>query len=320
MSKWLPAQFFNGAGKARQHCDAYEEMLGYPMVGTLNYRMPSWFRILEYGTALLLPHPNLVGDASFWLVELKTETSVERCYAYRFPGSRQSQNVLELISKREIQGIKSESMIRVLEPWAPSAVKLWCDRHYTKSWHQTFDWSPREFADTDHLWSVINEDRAEWGETTLLDIGCGWGAITMRAAKLGAVSVGCDINQDSITAAQQIANHIEMSDAKFAVGNVLSFIETGIPDLLPVERPDVVTYLSVHHQFDPSYSGLQGVIDQLRRFCRQTLYVELIRPPMFGKGIADFDRMVRKLGGSLLGTYQHSVRGVRSVYRFRAVN
>lgn len=100
-----------------------------------------------------------------------------------------------------------------------------------------------------------------------------------------------------------IACHIEMQDVRF---------EKSIrPDREPA---DVSLYLSVHHQWDPNYEKLACKVAELRKRTRRVLFVEVILPPLFGMAhtAEEVDRMV---GGRVLRTYRHRLRGKRRIYR-----
>ena len=53
------------------------------------------------------------------------------------------------------------------------------------------------------------------------------------------------------------------------------------------------------------------ILDELRKKTMVALFVELIRPPMFGAG-KDIDSIV---GGEKLVNYKHKLRGERTIYR-----
>ena len=78
---------------------------------------------------------------------------------------------------------------------------------------------------------------------------------------------------------------------------------------------DVILYLSVHHQPDPSYANLEKKIKEYRKRARKHLFVELIMPPVFPQHgeftEAEIDKIV---GGEILVRYKHAVRGHRKIY------
>jgi len=80
------------------------------------------------------------------------------------------------------------------------------------------------------------------------------------------------------------------------------------------EAPDIVLYLSVQHQWDAGYEKLAEKIAELVKHTKHILFVEIILPPMFGKAYSaeDVDGMV---GGQILRTYRHRLRGKRRIYR-----
>lgn len=290
-------RYVTGQGEASKYDSVYEQLMGYPMRGTFNVRCD--FPLGGIGAwppTQIFEHPNGNGLAEFRLVKLNRRW---RAWAYRWPGTGQSPETLELVSKRLLpDGLKhSEIFVEFCERWDTDRVKVWCQKRYVQSWHQSFPWSPQR-CDSALVWDAI--DIIDWRGLSVLDYGCAWGYHTIRAAAAGAYAVGFDQDPESVAAAREVNDHIESQDATFTFD-------------APSGEWDVILYLSVHHQVDPKYIRLAETIRSLRRRARKALFVELILPPMFGSG-KTAEEINRLVGGRTLLTYQHAVRGVRRIY------
>jgi len=122
---------------------------------------------------------------------------------------------------------------------------------------------------------------------------------SFQAWRRGASVCAYEPDAEARGAAEFIGRHIEMEDVEF-------FSEPP-PDGF---QADVVLYLSVHHQHDPDYRTLEAAVRRLKTMASEALFIELILPPMFGAGV-DVDAAV---GGKVLRTYRHRVRGERRIY------
>ncbi len=299
-------RYVTGQDEASKYDSVYEQLVGYPMRGTFNVRCdlppPG---ISAWPPTQTFEHPNGEGLAEFWLVKLNRRW---RAWAYRWPGTGQSPETLELVSKRLLpDDLKhGEISVEFCERWDTDRVKAWCQKHYTQSWHQSFPWSPQH-CDSALVWNTIDTDydspwtkERRWAGLSVLDYGCAWGYHTIRAAAAGAYSVGLDRDPETVAVAREVNDHIECQDAIFTFDD-------------PGGDWDVILYLSVHHQVDPDYRHLAETIRSLRSRARRSLLVELILPPLFGGGktAEEVDRLV---GGRTLATYEHSIRGVRRIY------
>ena len=107
--------------------------------------------------------------------------------------------------------------------------------------------------------------------------------------------------------ARVIRDHIIQQDVIFS----------HISDKTIYNKPfDIVFYLSVHHQIDPNYSQLKATIEKYKKMARECLFVELIMPPMFPKDKSMSQEEIDKaVGGEILTTYKHAVRGLRRIYK-----
>jgi len=180
--------------------------------------------------------------------------------------------------------------------WTDEQIAQWARGKY---WFQSFPWCPVQRADSAFVWNTLAPHVA-WPGKTALDIGCNYGYHCFAAAKAGAVATGFDTDPRSIEMATTIRDHIELQDVRFVT-------------IRPEETFDVVLYLSVQHQFDPDYSRLEESVGALRHQARETVFVELIVPPLEGRRTQrDIEAALQ---GEMLAIYRHRVRGTRAIYK-----
>lgn len=287
-----------GGGRAHISPESYTPIFGCPMHATFNVladKPVQWSAMTPHHTT-----PFKGGKADFYLVMLESAAADILCWAVRMHGSKQREDTIELASREPIPELCQTSPlgIRFMAKWGPDAIaektRGWFDNRY----HHTFSFTPTG-VDSSHKWEVIKKE-VDFRGASVVDIGCHYGWFCMMAARAGASHVvGLDKNSESVERARAIAHHIEGYDAHFKHHG----------DLATVPDSDIILYLSVQHQFDPDYTDLEKTVDMLKRRCGK-LCVELIRPPMFGKGV-DVDAV---MGGRPLLTYKHEVRGNRSVW------
>jgi hypothetical protein len=234
----------------------------------------------------------------FWLLRLPGDL---RAWAMRWQGTGLPGNRLEIISKRRLPDSlrDGEFEIGVCEPWTDDAIAAWAASTY--QW-QGFDWCPTKRADSARVWHAI-EPRVQWSGADLLDIGSHYGYHAYQASRAGAYVRAVEPDDETRENAQIINDHIERADVEFLASD-------------PGGAFDVILYLSVQHQHDPGYERLAETVAALKARARQAVFVEVILPPMFGAGLSEsqVDAMV---GGDVLDTYQHKVRGVRRLYRVK---
>jgi SAM-dependent methyltransferase len=258
------------------------------MIGTFNIHIKNAVTLLDKKPCFK------VGKFNLWLVLLRCQGKIIHGYATRFDGSRQRSSTYEIITKEPIPNIfkKHEIEVTVFEKWDDEKIKEWADSQY---WFQSFDWGPKR-ADSKLVWDAINT--VDWKNKKVLDIGCNYGYFSFHASKEGAFVDAVDTNKNTLNVAKTIGHHIEMQD--------VNFFERDLGG-----EYDYIFYLSVHHQFDPQYKVLKKTIDDYLKRTRKSLFVEMLMPPDFGKGI-NVDEVV---GGKKLLTYKHKVRCTRSIYR-----
>lgn len=288
-----------GCGRANARCAAHDKVFSTRMIGTFNVSVPQ-LRLTEL-------RPSIVTSTKrYWFVRLHRGAAAYYAWAVRDNTSKQRKNVLELLTKRRLPDALRDGPIHIeiLEPWSEERVKLWADEMY---WFQTFSFSPVKRADNAAVWGAMRSTM-DWSGLDVLDFGCHYGFYSFEASKSGASVLGVDKNAKSLAAAVTIRDWIMQQDAQFAE-----------PSNYADKSFDVVLYLSVHHQIDPSYSELASAIAAWRRVARRKVFVELIMPPMFPQKCAMTEAQIDEIvGGQALLRYKHGVRGTRKLYAVEA--
>lgn len=278
-----------GAGQAHKWNENYRFAFNRRMEGTFNLHTDQ--DITQYEPRCV---PLWNGIASFWLIKIN---GTHYGWVFRSPTTEMDNRVWEVISKNRLPDSmrEGEMSIEVLEKWNDEEIAKWTGWNWRNQWHQSFPWTRRESADSQLVWDTI-APHAEWSGATVMDFGCNWGFHCFQAAKAGADVVGVE----KVTkCARDINDHIEMQDVQFVEKD-------------PGGSFDIIIYTSVHHQIDETYERLAECLDAYRARCK-TLFVELIRPPMFGTE----ERLEAAVSDAThLLTYKHRIRGVRSICKF----
>jgi 2-polyprenyl-3-methyl-5-hydroxy-6-metoxy-1,4-benzoquinol methylase len=196
--------------------------------------------------------------------------------------------------------LKTDDLIILIhQKWTQREIDIWARDKY---WFQGFSFLPKQRADSELVWRTINQ--VNWSGLTVLDVGCHYGYMSFKASEVGARVIGMDTNEQSLQMARTIQRHVIQQDVKFT--RQIPRLET---------RFDVVLYLSVHQQVDPTYTVLSARIGELKKRARLHLFVELILPPMFPKNRTMTEKEIDNIvGGKKLLTYKHKVRGTRNIY------
>lgn len=291
--KTLVGHYITGMNKAHECCLPHKKLFKCEMIGTFNI-FSSKLRILEY-------QPTIVTEkSSYFFVELQKGKNKFYGWAVRDHASRQRGNVLEVVTKGYLPDTLKQGDLKVtiLEKWDEKQIREWAKNQY---WFQGFSFSPIKKADSNFLWNTINT--VNWSNRSVLDIGCHYGYFSFRASELGAKVVGFDTNNKSLGMGKIIRDSILHQDVIFTNKD-------------PKTNVDIILYLSVHHQPDPEYQTLETKIKELKSRAKEHLFVELIMPPLFPKNrrmtSSEIDSIV---GGKVLATYRHNVRGVRRIYQ-----
>jgi len=289
----IKGRYVNGVGKAHKCCKLHKEIFNCIMHGTFNIRLETKQHI-DYFT------PSIVTKKSaYWFVKILKDGQEYFGWAVRDHKSRQIKTVLEVLTKRLLPNHLKEGIltIEILEKWDEGCIEEWASKMY---WFQSFPFSPQKRADSKFVWDTIN--RINWERKSVLDIGSHYGYFSFEASKLGAKVIGFEPNKKSNKAAKTIRDKIIQQD--------INFVEED-----PGGEFDVILYLSVHHQPDPIYENLEQKMYELKSRANQHLFVELILPPHFPKGGKMTDKEIDKIvGGEILATYKHKVRGTRRIY------
>lgn len=309
--------YCTGQGKAHLNIGSamkraeHTKLFGTPMHGTFNvklvYGIDDDGLVDQIHAKPFLRH----GDDMYWLVRLSYEGREIYAYAVRWKGSKMAGNVLELLSKEPIPDhFKTGGLIvDVYGKWDDEAVRLWQAKLDDKTKFQGHKfWQPQR-SDSDFVWQQFRG--LEYSGRSVLDVGCGSGYFSFRAAQQGAIVTAMDKNIKIVELARTIQQHIEMTDIDFrpVAETVNAKWALGL-----FEPYNYIFYLSVQHQWDKTYERLNETIGGMLRVC-DTLCLELINPPLAGDmKEKDVDAIVKNYGGKLLAQYEHNVRRMRSIY------
>lgn len=294
---YMEGKYVVGQGKAHNCGRQHREIFNCDMFGTFNTKLKHGL-ITEFEPTLVSEHNN------YWFIKLTKEKKEYFGWAIRGKKSHQGHNIIEMITKQLLPTYLKEERFAVLplEKWSDKQIKEWADKQY---WFQTFPFSPKQRADSEYVWNIIN--RIEWKNMSVLDIGARYGYFSFKASEAGANVLGIETNKSSLKAANIIRDHIIQQDVNFMKEDPYSY-----------KKYDVVLFLSVLHQMDPSYKSLEAQIDILKSRTLKHLFVELIMPPMFPQGQEiDEKEIDRIVGGQILDRYKHKVRGDRKIYWWR---
>lgn len=288
----MHGNYITGVGKAHNCCTPHRHIFNCRMYGTFNISVPGFDLTLQ-------PDPIVKNGKQYWYVKLRACDITKYGWAIRDIGSNQRHNTLEMLTKKLLPEEFKSNRIEVSFPkkWSGEEIESWSENQY---WFQSFPFSARKRADSQFVWDTIN--KIAWNDMEVLDIGCHYGFFSFKASEEGASVVGMDINKNSLSVARTIQEHIIQQDVDFH-------------SIIPSKQFDIILYLSVHHQIDPSYENLHSRLAELKEKAKKHLFIELIIPPLFPTNTlmneADIDKMV---GGKVLARYKHNVRGHRKIY------
>ena len=298
----MQGTFVRGIGNAHKMDEVYSDVFNCRMYGTFNIYIKTIKSVENFKPVMEVSHKRFP-KRKHWLVKVKKGDDYRYGWAVRWADSKQNPRILELLSKRKFPESFKEGKLEVtvLKRWTEAQIKSWTKQQH---WFQTYDWLPNTHADSQKSWDEINI--IDWSGKSVLDIGCHQGYHSMKMSQAGAYVIGFEPNDCSRGNAIIVNDSIEMSDVHFRK------IDHG-------ETYDVITYLSVHHQPDPSYKNLKVTIDKLKSRARETLFVELILPPMFGNTMTE-EEIDKLVDGKALLTYKHNVRGTRKIYQCKGIS
>ena len=294
-----------GLGQAHQYSSQHTPFFGCSMVSTFNITIN---RPFEH-TALVQSRGGKSADGvhHYYMARIQNNLVGAYGWVYRWEGSGMKRSILEVVSRRPLSKDLHQGplTVTIFPRWNANEIQSWAKDQY---WFQTFPWSPsvrkdgHRTADSRLVWNVIHRE-CGWRNKSVLDIGAHYGFQSLQAARVGATVVGWEPEQPSRDAAVLIDQNIEQEGVEYVARD-------------PGGQFDIILYLSVHHQVDPAYDQLDSTIQSLASRCRD-LFVELILPSSISTfGGRRKDGQVDVLvGGRVLKTYRHNVRGMRRIYR-----
>lgn len=291
---YCEGKYVVGQGKAHNCSRPHIKVFNCNVFGTFNIKLKSG-RITEF-------KPTIVTEkANYWFIKLHKEKQEYFGWAIRDHTSHQAENTIELLTKQLLPTHLKEGSFAVLplKKWDERQTRIWSEKKY---WFQTFPFSPKQKADSEYVWKVIN--RIPWKNLSVLDIGSHYGFFSFKASEVGACVLGIEKNKNSLYAATTIRDHIIQQDVTFLR-----------QDLYPSKKYDVILFLSVFHQIDPTYKRLEEHMNMLTSRTLKHLFIELIMPPLFPQGHEMSEKEIDKIvGGKIIDRYKHKIRGERKIY------
>lgn len=286
-----------GIGKAHQvakssaRTNFLRSLFGCPLIGTFN--------ILTSEPTDKIP-PTIVQDIHrFNFIKISLPDGTYRYgWGYRFDGSRQKGNILEVYTKNPLPPEFKEQPLTInfYPKWTQEEISAWQKDKY---WFQGFDWLPSQRANSKLLWNFMQKEN--YAKKSVLDFGTHYGYFAFQASKKGAVVDAIDKDPNNIAIAKIINEHIEQQDILFITSNSL-----------PETEYDIIFELSVYHWIEEEYTYLPQHLEELKKRCK-ILFLELINPPLRGRlSQDDVDEMV---GREKIHHYQHRVRRTRTLYK-----
>ncbi len=312
----IKGPYSSGHGKAHESIesqprqDMIASCLGGNMIGTFNVTVDrgEFCKIVHglKGKKGYWYYKNVIIPVTYYLCYVTHKSGESRAAwaLYWRPLPKEFKRIekysMELISRSPIPDkFKDGSVltVSVYDTWSKQEVDSWWPGAL-KRWFQSYDWGPQR-ADDLLVWNTMYK-WVDWRKATVLDVGCNTGWYSFAAAQHGASVYGYDTNPTFIDICKKIAGHIEYKDVSF-----------GLSD--PGGNFKAIFYLSVHHYVDPDYSKLGKTIEAYKKRCRH-LFVELLSPPPGYPTVSRQD-ITAKVGGTEMLTYEHEVRGTRTVWR-----
>jgi|GEM_PF-1964871 len=294
----LHGTYVKGIGRAHQFGEVYRPAFGCPMVATFNVQVDGSITGANPTKTMNLTWPDEEPKpVTFWLCQINGHWA----WAMRWEGTKMPETRVEFISRRPLpEYLKKEPLtIEVFERWSDEKIRDWGREKY--QW-QGFPWLSHQRVDSELIWRTI-EPHANWSGASVLDVGSHYGYHSFRACEAGAFVTAVEPDDKVRIEGEVIARHIEMQDVRF---------EKSIEACPSVS--DIVLYLSVQHQWDPTYHHLTDKIRDILRHTRKVLFVEIILPPLFGKTYSP-EAVDGMIGGQVLSTYRHRMRGERRIYK-----
>jgi len=279
-----------GAGKASIRASVSDhtsvDLAGVNLIGT--YNIVTKVQVLQG-----IPPSRIIRGVSYWLVMLNDE---HYGWAMRWEGSDQPHTILEIYSRKLLPPTSDLIKVTVFIPM--SDVKRFAEQSYDAGhkWFQTHAWLPKKYRrhDATRILEYMGDIRGK----TILDQGACEGQLSTALARRGGIVTAVEMRSAAL--GKRITEEIEGMDVQWIAS-----------DKLPSGRWDIIISLSVWHQGNPSYSGLEGHLKDLELHGRK-VYIELMNPPIVGE--MDVIPFMQQHGYSVLETYRHPVRRVRSVF------
>lgn len=250
-----------------------------------------------------------VEQRAFYRLRITSPKEVS-VWLYRRPASKMNPRVLELISRWnlcEYLGVKPGGIIELEYDgaWTKTERAEFINK---RKWFQSFSFLPKDKIRTDSNYVLNILDLGDVWNKTVLDVGGHYGFHSIELWKRGAMCTMVEKNKDSAETARHITRSFIPADIGIIRGD---FRKQQLP------KSDIVLYLSVHHQIDPTYENLPQTLDFLVKSVNDVFCFEDIIP-FGGRGsVNDFQHELELRFSNViyLGKYEHAIRGIRHIWK-----
>jgi 2-polyprenyl-3-methyl-5-hydroxy-6-metoxy-1,4-benzoquinol methylase len=289
----VTGNYVNGCGKASVNAakpgHTSVQLAGVNLLGTYNVEVTD-----KEPFKGLLPG-RVIDGVSYWPVSVNGQAA----WAMRWEGSKQPQNRLEIYSRVLLEQ-QAENEITIYGALKGTELVQFQHDAYRAGhkWFQAHKWLLPKYRRHDA--NIIVPKIGNVQGLTVLDFGSCEGQVAHALARAGAKVTATD--KRSAPLGEALSRHIECQDVEWIAS-----------DKVPEGTWDIVLSLSVWHQEDPHYTHLAAHLDELRSRASQSIYVELMTPPI--EGNFDVYEFMKRRGAEWLYSYKHKVRRQRTVYR-----
>lgn len=253
----------------------------------------------------------VVGDRMFYRMTILKPRRIN-VWLYRNRTSKMPPRVLELISRENLKsylGAKTGSVVTIEYnvPWLRSEIAEFAKQY---KWFHSFDFLPPELQRADSSLQLESMRIPNVWDLTVLDVGGHTGYFSVEFWKRGARPTLLEKDKHVVARAHTILKRIVPADVELIRADIQTY---EIP-----KNYDIVLYMSVHHQFDPTYAELEPMLRKLAEKVDKMFYFEEIIP--FKDSLVTVEQVTRMLKRlywrvKLLVSYEHKIRGTRHIWQ-----
>jgi len=277
------------------------------------YVYPGTFNVVS-DTAINFGVPyvaNAEGDRKFYRIKIVEPVEVN-AWAYRRDKSRMNPRVIEIISRhklRDVLKVGDDDRIKIVynNIWDKNEIKHFINGQ--GKWFHCFDFLPQKMWRSNSNDVLHKMGLPNIAGKTVLDVGGHTGYYCIEMWKRGAIPTLLEKNRRTVAITKDIIEHIVPADVELIVGDVNTYQLN--------KKYDIVLYMSVHHQFDPTYKNLDSIINKLAEHTNETFYYEAIIPFKENGSVNDTTDILKKHFSKVeyIFKYEHKLRGIRHLWR-----